>query len=425
MNERDTFRVFLVTNRFEPSRGGIERQSRLLAQAFRKRGIGVTVLTDRFTMRLPAFEDIDGIPVRRVWSLWTLRRPFEGIIKALLIGKSEGGTGGSVDGNAPSHRYREQPLKRRLLRFFSYKLPMYSLCMSVFVALVRRRNEYDIIQVFQTNLLAFAAVLAGRIAGKPVVARDAVSGGMDELTEFLFPKTTSSTIAGSCTFIALSRHIEKDLVNRGIPALRIVRIPNSVELRAMSPPSNASITSVLFVGNVSGDFRQKGLDILLKAWKRVIREVPGSHLTIIGGGDFSTFRSLAETDQIGGTIQFAGLQENAGEWYKRCGIFVLPSRYEGMSNALLEAMSYGKPCVATNISGSDDLIQDGENGLKVASENPEELARAIISLMKNPKKAQELGKNARATIEKHHTPDTIAERYAAVYCRLLKLGVRQ
>ena len=419
MNDKDTFRVFLVTNRFAPSKGGIERQCGLLAQAFMKRGIGVTVLTDRYTMGLPAFERIDGIPVRRVWSLWTLRRPFEWIITSLLKERSKVGSSGSVEGSAPSHRYHRQPLKRRLLRLFSYKLPMYTLCLSTFVALVRRRYEYDVIQVFQTNFLAVAAVLAGRITGKPVVARDAVSEGMDELTEFLFPKTISSLVARNCTFIALSRHIEKDLLGRGIPASRIDRIPNSVELHSTLSKTVAPANSVLFVGNVSGDFRQKGLDVLLKAWKYVAAEVAGSRLTIIGGGDFRSFQGLADAELVGASVDFAGLKNNVGEWYEKSGIFVLPSRYEGMSNALLEAMSYGKACVVTNISGSDDLIEDGLNGLKVPAENPDELARAILSLMRNPKRARELGKKARATVETLHTPAKIAERYAAVYRRLL------
>jgi glycosyltransferase involved in cell wall biosynthesis len=419
MIDKDTFRVFLVTNRYAPSKGGIERQCGLLAQAFIKRGIGVTVLTDRYTMGLPSFERIDGIPVRRVWSLWTLRGPFEGIVKTLLLEKSRTGPSGFVDGNAPSHRHHRQPLRLRLLRLLSYRLPMYTLCLSTFVVLVRRRNEYDVIQVFQTNLLAVAAVLAGRITGKPVVARDAVSEGMDELTEFLFPRTISSLVTKHCTFIALSRHIEKDLLGRGIPASRIDRIPNSVELHSISSDSVVPANSVLFVGNVSGDFRQKGLDVLLKAWKHVASEVPGSRLTIIGGGDFRSFQGLADAELVAASVDFAGLKDNVGEWYEKSGIFVLPSRYEGMSNALLEAMSYGKACVVTNISGSDDLIEDGLNGLKVPAENPDELARAILALMKDPRRAREFGKKARATVETRHTPAKIAERYAAVYRRLL------
>jgi glycosyltransferase involved in cell wall biosynthesis len=415
MNEMHQLRLFFVTNRFEPSLGGIERQSKLLALALRNRGIGVTVLTDRYIWSLPGFEIIDGIAVRRLWSLWTIRRPFERVVKAILIGRTESVSKNSLEGNTPPHRYSHQSLRRRMLRLFSYRLPMYTLCLSVFAALVWRRREYDIVQVFQANLLAFAATLAGRITGKPVITVDASSGGMEELTEFLLPRTTSSWIKDKCTFIAISRHIEKDLLARGISSSRIQLIPNSVDIRPLSADVEQNVDSVLFVGNVYGDVRQKGLDILLRAWKQIAAEVPDSRLTIIGVGDFSSFQALANEEKVGASVEFAGLQNNVGPWYEKCAIFVLPSRYEGMPTVLLEAMSYAKPCVATSVSGSDDLIEDGKNGLKVPVEDPDALARAIVFLMKNPGKAREFGRNARMTVEARHSPEKIAGQYLSVY----------
>ena len=423
MNSNDVLRVFLVTNRFAPSKGGIERQCGLLAHAFVERGMKVTVLTDRFRPDLRKFEQIDGINVRRVWSLWTMRKPLGLATRILLRERAKSGPTSSAWGNTPAHRNQGLPMKLRLRRILSYRIPMYTLCLSVLIVLIRRRKEYDVIQVFQTNLLAVAAVIAGRITGKPVIARDAVSGGMDELTEFLFPRSISSMVARNCTFISLSRHIEQDLLGRGIPPTRVVRIPNSVQLPQILSEAEPKPNTVLFVGNVSGDFRQKGLDILFKAWKIVISEIPESRLTVVGGGDFASFETLAAEDGIRDSVDFAGLQENIGPWYEKAGMFVLPSRYEGMSNALLEAMSFGKACVVTNISGSDDLIEHEMNGLKVSSEEPEGLAGAIIELFKNPAKAKTLGRNARASVENHNAPSRIAEQYAAIYRKVVDDGV--
>ena len=419
MHNVDSPRIVLVTNRFQPSRGGIERQSGLLARALIRHGSAVTVLTDRFRADLPAVEDLDGIHVCRVMSLWTLRRPFERVVKSLFIRNTRAKEEGTLQGNAPTHRFQGQSLRQRTYRLLSYRLPMYVLCLSVFLALVRRKREYDIIQVFQTNLLALAGVLAGLVVGKPVVARDAVSGGMDELTEFLFPRWTARTIASHCNFVALSRHIEEDLHHRGIPSTRVERIPNSVELPSTVPATVGSSRAVLFVGNVAGDFRQKGLDILLMAWTRVAKEVPDCRLWIIGGGDFSSFHNVASLHRIQDSTEFLGPKEDVSEWYAKCGIFVLPSRYEGMSNALLEAMAYGKPSVVTSISGSDDLIENGTNGMKVPPEDEAELAKAIVYLLKHPEEAARMGKNARTAVESRHAPDAIAERYLSLYHRVL------
>jgi glycosyltransferase involved in cell wall biosynthesis len=407
-------RVVLVTNRFEPSMGGIERQCKLLAKALQNLGIDVTVLTDRYSMDLHRFEEIEGIPVRRVWSVWTMSGAFKGLVGSLKrrgltkTPKSSGYT------NAQTRGYSGGAFHLRMHRFLSYRFPMYSLALSLFIALVRTRNEYDVIQVFQTNLLACSAVLAGMLAGKPVIARDAVSGGMDELGEFLFKPTTTSLVARHCTFVALSRHIERDLLARGIPPTRIELIPNAVKPPQDFSNDNGSDTAVLFVGNVSGDHRQKGLDILLKAWKTVTAEVPECSLRIIGGGDFLIFREMVNSLGLDRSVDFVGLRSNTGEWLRKCAIFVLPSRYEGMSNALLEAMSYAKPCVATSVSGSDDLIQHGVNGLKVPTENPDELARAIVYLIKNPAKARDLGRNARATVEVRYSVSQGSKQLAEI-----------
>ncbi|HTP13894.1 MAG TPA: glycosyltransferase family 4 protein, partial [Bacteroidota bacterium] len=220
-------------------------------------------------------------------------------------------------------------------------------------------------------------------------------------------------------FVALSKHIVRDLTERNIPPARIHLIPNSVAIRP-NVHGGSRRGPVLFVGNVYGDVRQKGLDILLKAWPIVVSEAPRSRLAIVGVGDFAGFRDFVAGAKISSSVNFAGPQSDLENWYRSCRVFVLPSRYEGMSNALLEAMSYATPCVVTGISGSDDLIEDRIHGLKVPMEDHIALAHAIVFLLKHPGRARTLGARARRTVQKRHSPDTIARQYLSMFDAILR-----
>jgi glycosyltransferase involved in cell wall biosynthesis len=99
-------------------------------------------------------------------------------------------------------------------------------------------------------------------------------------------------------------------------------------------------------------------------------------------------------------------------------LFVLPSRGEGLSNALLEAMSLGIPCVATDISGSQDLIRNRVNGLLVPSENAQALAEAIAFMLDNPAEAARMGLNAMNTIKEGYTMTAVADEYIRLYKEL-------
>jgi glycosyltransferase involved in cell wall biosynthesis len=107
-------------------------------------------------------------------------------------------------------------------------------------------------------------------------------------------------------------------------------------------------------------------------------------------------------------------------FYKNCSVFVLPSRSEGMSNALLEAMSYGMACISSKVSGSKDLIEDGYNGLLIEKDNITEFANALLYLFSNRELAIKLGVNARETITNHYQMDHIARKYYEIYKHIIR-----
>jgi glycosyltransferase involved in cell wall biosynthesis len=102
-------------------------------------------------------------------------------------------------------------------------------------------------------------------------------------------------------------------------------------------------------------------------------------------------------------------------------LFVLPSRAEGLSNALLEAMAAGLPVVATRVGGTADVIISGENGLLVPPEDASALAEALTSLFQNTARKEELGCAARRTVETRYAISSVAACYLELYQRLAQL----
>ena len=411
-------RIVLLTDRFAPSIGGVEKQCGILAREFAEHGCTITIVTDRYLLSLPRVDLQNGISIYRIWSLSFSRRLFEkqvAFFKARFLRTK----GNIARGGFRLENRWHMIFLRTIYRSLMYKLPVLSFAVSSFFALVRHRKEYDVIQVFQTNWLAFSAVVAGRLLAKPVVAREGSINGIDLLDDFPFQHYTKRILISHSFFVALSRAIVENLLARGIPRERIAAIPNAVFQPPQHQPTAQDKLSVLFIGNVLNDPLQKGLDILLRAWRGVTKKITDSRLTVVGVGDFAAFKAIAGELGILHSINFAGMRTDVSPLFCSHKIFVLPSRYEGMSNTLLEAMSFGKACLVTAISGSDDLIDNGVNGLKVEPENVEALEAALLYLLEHEAEARALGDAAQEYVRRHHSPEKITRQYIDLYSTIL------
>jgi glycosyltransferase involved in cell wall biosynthesis len=115
-----------------------------------------------------------------------------------------------------------------------------------------------------------------------------------------------------------------------------------------------------------------------------------------------------------------GQQENVQDYLEASDVFVLPSRMEGLCNALMEAMAVELACVASAIGGNVDLIADGDSGLLFASEDVGQLAAALVRLLSDGTERRRLGRRAREVIEARYALDRVASRYVALYRSLLE-----
>jgi glycosyltransferase involved in cell wall biosynthesis len=189
-----------------------------------------------------------------------------------------------------------------------------------------------------------------------------------------------------------------------LPASRLITIPNGVDIRRFDSatpaprslggvPSDAVLAA--FVGRL--DF-QKGADVLIQAVASIRDRCPRLHLWIVGqGSEERALRQLAVDLQVSDRCHFLGWQEDVAGLLRAADLFVLPSRWEGMANVILEAMAAGLPVVASHVEGTAELVQPGLTGTLVPPGDPDRLAGAIEALTNDAalrRRWGQLGKNA-------------------------------
>ncbi|MFK4065157.1 glycosyltransferase [Streptomyces sp. NPDC029674] len=197
-------------------------------------------------------------------------------------------------------------------------------------------------------------------------------------------------------------------------------VPNGVDTGRFTPdgvapdghdPAGGPL--VVCVGRLC---RQKGQDVLLRAWPAVAARVPGARLVLVGDGlDGERLREWA-----GPEVAFAGAAADAAPWYRAADVVVLPSRWEGMALAPLEAMACARPVVVTDVDGARESLPPAHRAhALVPPEDPEALARALVALLRDGELRAELGRRGRRHVLDHHDARCAAAAIDAVYGELL------
>lgn len=200
-----------------------------------------------------------------------------------------------------------------------------------------------------------------------------------------------------------------------LPPDAVFVIPNAVfGTEPGRPPEGIDGRSiVLGAGRLSGE---KGFDLLIDAFAGLADDHPNWRLVILGDGPQQ--RELAMHIGRWGLedrIELRGWVTVPADWYAAADVFVLPSRYEGFPNALLEAMACGNAAIATDCGPAiSDIIRDGENGLIVPAEDTVELARGMRSLLTDSDLRTRLGNAARAVNQRFAAQDYFREWDAVI-----------
>ena len=171
----------------------------------------------------------------------------------------------------------------------------------------------------------------------------------------------------------------------------------------------------------------KGHLDLLEAWKLVLSRVSMDRsflrLWLIGTdrGERKPLENKIHIDGIPGVI-FWGHQEDTQTFLKKTDIYVHPSLEEGCSNAILEAMAAGLPVIATDVGGNPELVEDMVTGYIVPVSDPVKLARSIVSLINEPRLAEDMGKEGQRRVQELFSMEKMFQDYEELYVWLCGNG---
>ena len=216
--------------------------------------------------------------------------------------------------------------------------------------------------------------------------------------------------------ICISEHVREKVLEGTGSSCRTSVVYNAVDSELFSPPNEPPAAQIILsVGNL---IPIKGHDTLIKAFASIKGEFPELTAEIIGTGpELKKLQKLATQNEVQQRVRFLGRESRAhvADAMRRCTVFALPSRYEGLGCVYLEAMSAARSVIGCREQGIAEVIQHGSNGFLVGPENEKELAVALSILLGDPSLRQKLGARARDMILDGFTLAHQAERLARIY----------
>ena len=409
-------KILMMVSVFPPAPcGGAEKQCLAQSLALAARGHEVTVATEWLNRRHLREETSGGVRILRFGFLLPL---YSAALKASqILERRSRRASGKKSASSPWLPSCEQPVSR-WIRWMQW-WQEWGFIAEVAWAVRTRRLQADVVHVHSSEWIAGFAHWVAEKLQVPVVCKEA-----------LLPVAMSQRDADShvpwasawrrrrtkCAFIAITDAIANALAEAGIPAQRIVKIPNGV-----NPPAQiaepALQTDAVYIGNFTQGAAHKGFDVLLRAWGKALQMEPGMRLRLFGAGDAAPWKAYACEQGCGESVTFEGRTDQVASAHRRSGFLVLPSRKEGLSNALLEAMASGLPSVVSDIPGNVAVVRDGVEGLVVPAGDVEALAVAMVKLYRSPELRARMGLAARKTIEARFAISAVAEQLEAAYRR--------
>ncbi len=278
----------------------------------------------------------------------------------------------------------------------------------------------------------FVGAIAGRLAGVRVITtRRAIKRGKSaQLFAYRLTNRWAARI------VANSEEVRRfTLAAEKAPPEKVLKIANGIEIARIAAGNGArfraglGLSNSTFVIGSSGTVKPvKGQDVLLEACLPLLREHPRVVVLVAGSVDSSFARALRERAAAEGVedrFRLLGNREDVPDFLAALDVFVLPSRSEGMSNALIEAMAAGRPCVATRVGGNAEALAEGGAGKIVPPESPEELRGAIAGLLADPVSRATLGNLARERAAREYDLTVMLERTERVYTEVLAAGTER
>ena len=279
-----------------------------------------------------------------------------------------------------------------------------------------RAGRFDVVHtyLFWSDVLGVAGA---RLAGcrRIIVGRRALHSWGHSRSNFFHGLEQLSNIFAN-EMVANSRAVLLDAEAHEpfLPARRTV-IHNGIDVESYKA-ARPSLEGPLRVVTVGALAPRKGQEYAVEAMASLARAGVDSSLELVGSGpDEAMLRNLVAARGLERSVTFAGEQVDPRPYLSRADLFLLPSRQEGFSNALLEAMASGLPVVATDVGGNSEAVVDGEGGRVVPPEQPDAIAQAIAAFARDRTKLSEMGSSNRQRVSDLFSLEASARRLADWY----------
>lgn len=295
-------------------------------------------------------------------------------------------------------------------------------------AAVFRERRVDVVQCFQWRP-ALIGMLAARLAGRGRIVAGRRSAPVEQggrgVVEDLVVRLADRIIVNA-----------EALRPRGAAGARTDVIPSGVDTEIFRPRADAREATRARLGLPSGPTIigtvgrlevRKGTDVLLEAVAELRKKgLPEVRVVVVGDGPLrDELPALAARLGLADQVFMLGDRSDVHEVLGALDLFVLPSRTEGMSNALLEAMATALPVVATAVGGNPEVVAAETTGVLVPPDNSTAMAEAIARLLASPDAAARLGVAARAHVEDRYSAPAMVRRLEAVYAAVADAAPRR
>lgn len=288
-----------------------------------------------------------------------------------------------------------------------------------------RKQRPALIQSFLFHANIATRFVAPMVAGKPCLVGGIRVAEREKLWHLRLDRLTIPLCNGAVCVSEGVRRFSKTV--GGWPEERLVVIPNGVDPTPIDqaepiPREQLGIPREAFLALFVGRLEiQKGVMNLLDAVERLLPDCPDFHIGLAGEGPERRHLTerLSRSPKLAANIHVLGPRRDVPALLKTADLFVLPSLWEGMPNALLESMVAGIPAVATRVEGTEELIKSEETGWLVPPNDPQALATAMQEAMKNRNRLKTMGERARSIVLASFTPERVVEEYERLWNGLL------
>lgn len=337
-----------------------------------------------------------------------------------------------LDGNGPLRSEVEQ-LKLGDIEEF----PLTSFYDRNMVTQLRRFARYlqehkiDVLHThdFYTNIFGMAGAMFARLPVVRVASRRETGGMRTRAQKF----AQQHAFGRADCIVVNADAVRKELLSEGVRDSKIEIVYNGLDLKRMIPSTDLDRTAALEQLGISAIPRRRLVTIVanmrhpvkdhetfLRAAKKVHSEVSDSAFVLAGEGELvESIRAFATGQGLADAAFFIGACKHVPELLAVSNVCVLSSKHEGFSNSILEYMAASRPVVVTDVGGAREAVTDGATGYIVRPGDDEGMASRIISLLRDPSRAAEMGRQGRRVVEEKFSCESQLAQTEKLYERLL------